>query len=258
MHALTRATKSGIGKAISTQLIRDGWLVTLCDIQDTAGQVLATILSPNATFCPCNVLSYASQASIFTHVHQKHGRIDALLANAGHSDRGSIYMLNWRDKDEIPPELGLLSTDVCYKGFLYGVQLTIHFMRKNKGSGGVGGCVVATSSIASVHSHQTLPGYCGAKAAINQFKENISINAILPGIVITGAVPQASIDTTTPERITPVRTVEDAYKLCLDDTSMTGQLVECSVDKHFFLPAPEMANGAAAKRACTLCEPFFE
>jgi NAD(P)-dependent dehydrogenase (short-subunit alcohol dehydrogenase family) len=58
----------------------------------------------------------------------------------------------------------LISTDVCYKSFLYGVQLAIHFMRKNDPPGGK---VVATSTIASLHPHQTFPEYCGAKAAVS-------------------------------------------------------------------------------------------
>lgn len=46
--------------------------------------------------------------------------------------------------------------------------------------------------------------------------------------------------------------------MCLRDHSMNGQLIECSGTKQFFLQPPEMANGAATKRACTVWEPLFE
>ncbi len=84
-------------------------------------------------------------------------------------------------------------------------------MRKNKTPGGA---IVATASIAAVHPHPSYPEYNGAKAAVSHFhqtqspkdllifsfddqvlnfvrgsgevlkiKENIRLNAVLPGIV---------------------------------------------------------------------------
>jgi NAD(P)-dependent dehydrogenase (short-subunit alcohol dehydrogenase family) len=96
-------------------------------------------------------------------VWERWGRLDALLANAGHSDRGSIYILDHRGKMDIPPKPALKSIKACYESFLYGVQLAVHFMRKNEVPGGT---IIATSTIASVHPHPTFPEYCGAKAAV--------------------------------------------------------------------------------------------
>lgn len=58
--------------------------------------------------------------------------------------------------------------------------------------------------------------------------------------------------------ITPIETVVEAYDLCLMQPNLNGQLIECSGNKQFFLSPPEMANGAATKRACTVWEPLFE
>ncbi|KAH8656812.1 hypothetical protein BGZ61DRAFT_500173 [Ilyonectria robusta] len=263
--AIVTGAASGIGKALATNLVNEGWRVACCDIQQEAGSAVATELGTNAAFFQLDVCDYDDQAKVFSQVWEKWGQIDALLANAGHSDRGSIYIFNHRGKTEIPPKPALKSIKACYESFLYGVQLAIHFMRKNKTPGGQ---IVATSTIASVHPHQTFPEYCGAKAAINQFvrtaapilqlKENITLNAVLPGIVVTRAVPQASIDATKPEHITPIETVVEAYDLCLMQPNLNGQLIECSGNKQFFLSPPEMANGAATKRACTVWEPLFE
>lgn len=68
------------------------------------------------------------------------------------------------DSYRIPPKPDLLCTDVDYKGVVYGTQLAIHFMRKNKTPGG---SIVATASIAAVHPHETYPEYDGAKAAVS-------------------------------------------------------------------------------------------
>lgn len=135
-----------------------------CDIQQEAGSAVATELGTNAAFFQLDVCDYDDQAKVFSQVWEKWGQIDALLANAGHSDRGSIYIFNHRGKTEIPPKPALKSIKACYESFLYGVQLAIHFMRKNKTPGGQ---IVATSTIASVHPHQTFPEYCGAKAAVS-------------------------------------------------------------------------------------------
>ncbi|KAH9238236.1 hypothetical protein K456DRAFT_1746414 [Colletotrichum gloeosporioides 23] len=262
--AITRL-QSGIGKALATNLITKGWRVACCDLQKDAGNAVASELGDHAVFYELDVCDYDAQAKVFSQVWDRWGRLDALLANAGHSDRGSIYIFDHRGKDDIPPKPALKSIKACYESFLYGVQLAIHFMRKNSVPGGH---IIATSTIASIHPHQTFPEYCGAKAAINQFvrtaapllklKENIAMNAVLPGIVITGAVPQASIDATKPEHITPIETVVTAYNLCLDDSEANGQLIECSGNKTIALPVPEMANGATTKRACTVWEPLFE
>jgi len=63
----------------------------------------------------------------------------------------------------IPPKPNTACTDVDYKAIVYGVQLAIHFMRKNSTPGGK---IVATASIAAVHPHSSYPEYCGAKAAV--------------------------------------------------------------------------------------------
>ncbi|KAH8881776.1 hypothetical protein GQ53DRAFT_832078 [Thozetella sp. PMI_491] len=263
--AIVTGAASGIGKALATHLVSEQWRVACCDLQQEAGHAVAAELGDNAAFFQLDVRDYDDQAEVFTLVWEKWGRIDAVLANAGHSDRGSIYIFDHRGRTEIPPKPALMSIKACYESFLYSVQLAIHFMRQNETPGGQ---IIATSTIASVHPHQTFPEYCGAKAAINQFvrtaapilqlKENITLNAVLPGIVATGAVPQASIDATKPEHITPVETVVKAFEMCLTQPTLNGQLIECSTDKHFLLPLPELANGAATKRACTVWEPLFE
>ncbi|KAF5501060.1 15-hydroxyprostaglandin dehydrogenase [Colletotrichum siamense] len=205
--AIVTGAASGIGKALATNLITKGWRVACCDLQKDAGNAVASELGDHAVFYELDVCDYDAQAKVFSQVWDRWGRLDALLANAGHSDRGSIYIFDHRGKDDITPKPALKSIKACYESFLYGVQLAIHFMRRNVVPGGQ---IIATSTIASVHPHQTFPEYCGAKAAINHFvrtaapllklKENIAMNAVLPGIVITGAVPQASINATKPEQ----------------------------------------------------------
>jgi NAD(P)-dependent dehydrogenase (short-subunit alcohol dehydrogenase family) len=55
---------------------------------------------------------------------------------------------------------------VDYKGVIYGTQLAIHFMRKNKVPGGR---IVTTASAAAIYPHESYPEYDGAKAAVLNF-----------------------------------------------------------------------------------------
>jgi len=47
---------------------------------------------------------------------------------------------------------------------------------------------------------------------------------------------------------------------CLDDKEckFVGEAIECSADKHFFVPRPEFLNGPVSKRACTVWDPLFK
>jgi NAD(P)-dependent dehydrogenase (short-subunit alcohol dehydrogenase family) len=178
----------------------------------------------------------------------------------------------------------LATTDVDYKGVVYGTQLAIHFMRKNPTPGGH---IVCTVSAAALYPHETYPEYDGAKAAVCNGisavaewfltflnskvlnftratsrvlgqKENIHIGAVLPGIVRTNIIPPEMVAAVSPECMTPVSTIVSAYQKLIDSTNMDGEAIECSADNHFIVPRPEYLNGTVSKRACTVWEPLFK
>ncbi|KAK4504829.1 hypothetical protein PRZ48_002791 [Zasmidium cellare] len=263
--AIVTGASSGMGAALSTTLVSAGWHVAMADI--TPNATLLTALQPHATFHRTDVSSYASQAKTFLAVHDTHGRIDALCANAGVVDRSSLYLLGSRGAkvEDIPAEPDLSCTDIDYKGVVYGTQLAVHFMRFNPTPGGA---IVATASIAAVHPHPSYPEYNGAKAAVLNFmrgvkdvlwmKEGIRMNCVLPGIVETAIIPKEMVEAVSPECITPIKTVTDAYIRLLEDPSIYGEAIECSAKSHFFFPEPEMSNGRITRRAVTVWEPLFK
>jgi len=167
----------------------------------------------------------------------------------------------------VPPAPDLICTDVDYKGVVYGTQLAIHFMRKNSPPGGY---IVCTGSIAAVHPHETYPEYDGAKAAVVNFvratgrllksKENISIGAVLPGIVHTNIIPPEMVAAVEQDYLTPVSTIVKGYQRFLEDDKkeFSGQVVEGSIEKVIPVPRPEPLNGRYTVRACTVWEPLFK
>lgn len=96
--AIVTGASSGMGEALSRDLVSRGWQVAMADIQ--ANEELSKELGENAAFFRCDVADYDSQAQTFQAVWDKYGRLDALCANAGIVDRSSIYILNHRDPDK--------------------------------------------------------------------------------------------------------------------------------------------------------------
>jgi NAD(P)-dependent dehydrogenase (short-subunit alcohol dehydrogenase family) len=103
-----------MGEAISRDLISRGWIVAMTDIKESKG--LVEELGSKARFYTGDVSNYSSQAKVFDQVFKEFGRIDALCANAGIVDRQSMYNLDVKETDEIPPEPNLACTDVDWKG----------------------------------------------------------------------------------------------------------------------------------------------
>jgi hypothetical protein len=165
----------------------------------------------------------------------------------------------------IPPPPNLVCTDVDWKGVVYGTQLAVHFMRKNKTPGGN---IICTVSAAALYPHETYPEYDGAKAAVLNFihatgrllkaKENIKIGGVLPGIVQTNIIPPEMIAAVAPDSLTPVSTIVSAYQRLLDDESLAGKAIEAQVDQHFVVKYPEYLGGKYSQRACTVWEPLFK
>ena len=259
-----------MGTALATRLVEKGWYVALFDISHGSGEALASRLGPKSAFFLVDVASYDSQAAGFAAVFSKWGRIDALLANAGIVDRSSIYILRHRGRpvDDVPPAPDLSTTDVDYKGVVYGTQLCIHFMRHNPGR--PGGKIVATASVAGVIPHSSYPEYNGAKAGVINFargvapvlrgKEGIAISVVCPGIVSTSIIPPEMVAAVSPECMTPVETIVKAYQGFLDEEGegRAGEIVECSADRIITLKTPELGNGRVSQRAVTVWDPLFK
>lgn len=90
--------QSGMGEALTEDLVSKGWQVAMADIQQN--NALTAKLGDKASFHHCDVADYDSQAKTFQEVWDKYGRLDALCANAGIVDKSSIYIFGHRGSDK--------------------------------------------------------------------------------------------------------------------------------------------------------------
>ncbi|KAL2163549.1 hypothetical protein VTH06DRAFT_5607 [Thermothelomyces fergusii] len=218
----------GIGFFLSRHLHEKGWRVALLGRRADVGTQKAALLDPSgktAVFEQCDVSSYASQAAAFRSC-----------------------------------------TDAHLKGVMYGTRLATHFMRHNRPA--PGGKIVATSSVLSAHPCPAFPEYGAAQAGVIQWvrgsapllklKENITINAVMMGPVITPIMPGLA-KAFLPEQLVLPKTVLEAYDLFIDDAEnlRTGETVETAHDRLFWYEMPERKAGELDVRAMAVYEPWF-
>lgn len=112
---------------------------------------------------------------------QKYGKIDILVNNAGISARESIYEYKEEDFKRIM-EINVNAVFNCSK-------IAASIMKENGG-----GVILNTSSMVSLYGQPSGCGYPASKFAVNGLtkslarelgKDNIRVNAVAPGIILT-------------------------------------------------------------------------
>ncbi|KAF3049012.1 hypothetical protein E8E11_003634 [Didymella keratinophila] len=269
--AIITGATSGIGLWLAERLYRRGYRVALCGRRMKEGTDAAKSLDPSsgsAIFVQCDVTSYESQAAMFQAVWTKWSRLDVLIANAGGLDGDSKYILRHRGVgvDALPPKPDTTCTDIDFKGVMYGTTLATHFMRHNPKS--KCGKIIVTGSFLGVYGCATFPEYCAAKAAAHHYvrtaapvllqKENITINCVMPGPIVTDVVAGIS-DAFAPEHLTLKSVLLSAYDHFLEDKDnvKTGQLVGTAHKDLIFWPHPGYKKGAIFKRYEQTFDPWF-
>ncbi|AEO60046.1 hypothetical protein MYCTH_2308851 [Thermothelomyces thermophilus ATCC 42464] len=269
--AIVTGGTSGIGLLLSRHLHAKGWRVALVGRRADVGAPKTALLDRSgerAVFEQCDVSSYSSQAAMFRSVWARWGRLDLLIANAGNVDHGSWYNFGGRGAgvDDLPPEPDSSCTDTHLKGVMYGTRLATHFMRHNKPS--PGGKIIATSSMLGLHPCPTFPEYGAAEAGVIQWvrvsapllklKENITINAVMMGPVITPVMPGFA-KAFLPEELVLPSTILEAYDVFIDDAEnqRTGETVETAHDRLFWHEMPELKAGKLNVRNMAVYEPWF-
>ena len=160
--AVVTGTVSGIGLALTQDLLSQGWRIAMGDVNDAAGEELVAKLGPSVLFCKTDVSDWDQLAALFKAAHARWGRIHLHTANAGVGDIEAMYGPTASEDGE-PRKPDLRTVDIDLSAVIYGVRLSMHYFRRNATPGGK---VVITSSVAGLYPAPHLPQYSACKHAV--------------------------------------------------------------------------------------------
>lgn len=175
---------SGIGAATARRCAREGATVVVTDVRADAGrETVADVTDEDgsATFYPLDVRQYDEFERVASAVEAEYGRIDALVNNAGVTQRTSFAAQSEADRDHL--------FSVNFFGTWNGCNAVIPRLAATGG-----GSVVNVSSVGALHGFPDAELYAASKGAVLALTKSLAgaygddgvrVNAVLPGRVET-------------------------------------------------------------------------
>ncbi|MEU3873916.1 MULTISPECIES: SDR family NAD(P)-dependent oxidoreductase [Streptomyces] len=221
---LITGTSSGIGLAAAVAAAQAGWHVvaTMRDLSrgDALREAATTAgVDESVEVRRLDVTDVASVTACIERVVADHGRLDALVNNAGAGHLGTI------ERDSVEDVRAVM--EVNFFGVVQTTRLVLPHLRA------AGGRLVTVSSVGGVVGQPFNEAYCAAKFAVEGFMEalapvvarfGVRITVVEPGPVSSEFVNNIGLDV---ERLSeaagPYRPALDAYLSRLEDIFATAQ-----------------------------------
>ena len=194
--AVVTGAASGIGFGIAREFVSQGALVVVVDLQRERVDEAVAAIGPRATGFVADVSKLADMEALYREVRSKHGRLDAVVANAGIGDHGRLGTITEEQFDR--------TFGVNVKGVLFTVQPAMPLLEN-------GASVVIIGSTASEYPPPGMSIYGAAKAAVRNLVRSwiydvkgsgIRMNVLSPGTVDTQSLRTAMANALGPERAT--------------------------------------------------------
>ena len=186
--ALITGGSSGLGAEDARVLASEGAKVVITDIQDQAGEKLASELG-DALYLHHDVRDEHRWKDVVAQTIERFGRLDTLVNNAGFVKFATV-------EEQSPDDFRML-VDVMLTGTYLGCQAAIpHMSREGTGS------IINMASIAGLKGISVIPGYTAAKAGVIGLTRSIAVhcreqgyrirvNTLAPGGIETPMTAQA-------------------------------------------------------------------
>lgn len=187
---LITGAASGIGLALSKELLKYGSTVYMTDINLELVRAEAKKLGPKANAIELDVVNRIDFKKVVEHILDQSERIDFLFNNAGIGYAGETFGYSFEDWDKI--------IDVNLKGGINGTAI-IYPIMKSQGSGHI----IFTASIAGLVPSAMLVPYATSKHAIVGLSRSLRLEATLYNIQVSVLCP-GTIETPMLDNCTPI------------------------------------------------------
>jgi 3-oxoacyl-[acyl-carrier protein] reductase len=187
---------NGIGRAVAERLASDGAHVVVADIDTTTGQSGAGV--DRLDFVRTDVADPESVSTLFDHIRNSYGRLDALVANAGIA-HGAAAEQHFLDADEDTWHL-LLAVNL--EGLLRCCHHAARLMMEQ------GGAIVTMSSAGATRAHRCRVVYDATKGGIEAATRALALDLAPNGIRVNAVAPGAIAG----DRRTPIGWRASAYR----------------------------------------------
>ncbi|MDH6293529.1 SDR family NAD(P)-dependent oxidoreductase [Rhodococcus opacus] len=174
------ASRPGLGSSTAIRFAQEGAVVFVTDIDlDGAEAVAADIRESGglATAIQHDVANAADWDRLFDTVRSRHGRLDALVNNAGVVIHGLIA--NYKD-DQWKRQV-----DINLNSVFYGTQRAVELMREV----GQGGSIINISSGAGLIGVPGASAYSATKGGVRLFSKSIALECATDGIRVNSVHP---------------------------------------------------------------------
>lgn len=180
--AIVTGAGSGMGAASAKLFCAEGAMVIAADVSGKQ-ELTAAEAGPNCIPCRADVSQAGDVRAMIDLAISRFGKLNVIFNNAGVN--GLLAPTADYDDDEFDRIVG-----INLKGVYYGMKYAIPEMLKQGG-----GSIINTASMAAIVAFPMMSAYCASKGGVTSItrltaaeyaKQNIRVNAILPGAIATG------------------------------------------------------------------------